>query len=294
MQGGAIKEFQHLNEDVANIAMLDDEARLRFIAKDRFIPYGKAEQILNDLEHLYRSEDSLRPQGRMLTGISLMGKSTLIDEFVRNHRASDDPDGDAVHCPVISVQYPDVTGYGIYPEILRALNANSRKVKRQFDMREHCLELLEMVSCRLIIIDEFHNILAGTTSRRDEGLNGIKFLMNHFRRPIVVAGTQSCRNAIKHDDQFVSRLYPLELSPFRNDQDFAMLLAGFEALLPLRKPSFLYSGEVKDKIHRLTGGVTGYISDLLNKASRVAIEEGTEQITSKELDEAGWLMPSSA
>jgi len=291
MPGNEVEDLEHLNEEVKIVALQDDQDRIKFIAKDRFIPHPRAERILDDLELLYRSDDSLRPQGRMLTGLSLMGKSTLLDEFVKNHRASDDPQGEAVHCPVISVQYPDVTSYGVYPEILRALNANSRKIKRLFDMREHCLELLNMVNCRLIIIDEFHNILAGSTRDRDEGLNGVKFLMNELRRPIVVAGTQSCKNAIKHDEQFVSRLYPIELKPFRDDDDFAMLLVGFEALLPLRRPSFLHHGDVKDKILRLTGGITGYISDLLNRAARVAILEGTERITEAELDAAGWLMP---
>jgi len=291
MESDENEDLDHLNDDVKVVALMDDQERVKFIARDRFIPHPKAERILDDLELLYRSDDSLRPQGRMLTGLSLMGKSTVLAEFVKNHRASEDPEGEAVHCHVISVQNPDVTSTGIYPEILRALNANSRKVKRLFDMREHCLELLNMVNCRLIIIDEFHNILAGSTRDRDEGLNGVKFLMNELRRPIVVAGTQSCKNAIKHDEQFVSRLYPIELAPFRDNDDFAMLLVGFEALLPLRKPSFLHNGTVKDKILRLTGGITGYVSDLLNRAARVAILEGTEKITESELDAAGWLMP---
>jgi hypothetical protein len=282
-------EYSHLSADVAELlATASVEERLRFISRDRFINHRRAEEILNDLETVFRSEKAVRPAGRMLIGRPLMGKSTIIDEFVRNHRASDDPDAESVICPVISVQYPDKGSHGIYPEILRALNVKASALKSVTEMRARCYELLDMVHCQMIIIDEFHNINAGTQNQRAEGINGIKFLMNDLRRPVVVAGTESCAAAVREDEQFQMRLYPLKLDPFKNDDDFSELLAGFELLIPLKKPSYLYEPALQDIIYRLTLGFTGHVSDLLNKAASIAIQQEAEMITPEIIEAVGW------
>lgn len=282
-------DLSHLNPDVAEIARLDAEARIRFIYRDRFIPHGKAEDILNELEFLYRMEDAVRAQGRLLVGESLMGKSTILDEFSRNHRASDNPDGEGVICPVISVQYPETAREGIYPEILRKMNALVPAKTKSTKLRGDCVDLLKAVGCRILIIDEFHNLLGGSDRDRANGLNSIKYLMNELRRPIVVAGTADCRVAIRSDPQMTSRLKYMPLPRFRNDESFQLLLGGFEAMLPLRKPSNLFEPMLAEHIFRLTEGVTGHVSDLLNMAAKIAIEDGEEKITSKVLDDTGWL-----
>jgi hypothetical protein len=277
------EHYPYLNPNVARMADQSDDVRIKYIEKDRFVGHCRAEEILDELEMLYRMEDSVRPQGRLLVGRSLMGKSAIIDQFLKNHRATDNPDGPAAIVPVLSIQYPDTAKEGIYPEILRKLHAAPSSNAKPHQVRSDAISLVQAVGSRIIIIDEIHNLLEGSASAQRKGLNSIKYLMNELRRPIVAAGTAEAVNAVRTDEQISSRLRLLPLKRFKDDQDFMELLAGFEMLLPLRRPSSLDAPALSTLIHQYTLGITGYVSDLLTKAAVVAIESGTEQITEDEL-----------
>lgn len=273
------ERYPHLAVAVAVVAELDDEARIAYIRRDRFVPHKRAEEVLTDLEMLYRMEDAVRPQGRLMVGRSLMGKSTIFDEFLRNHRASDNPEGDAAIVPVLLVQYPEAASEGIYPEILAKLNARLPVNALPRAQRKAAVDLLRSIDLRVLLIDELHNVLEGSANAQRKGLNSIKYLMNELRRPVVCAGTVEVLNAIKSDPQMHSRLKRLPLARFSDNADFQELLAGFELLLPLRKASGLDDEMLSTKIFQITMGIVGEVADLLNNAAIYAIEEGVECIT---------------
>ncbi len=279
------QRYPHLNTNVARMADQRDDERIAYIDRDRFVTHLRAEEILNELEMLYRMQDSVRPQGRLLVGRSLMGKSAIIEQFLKNHRASDNPEGDAAIVPVLSIQYPEVASEGIYPSILSKLNASPSANAKPFQLRSDAINLTRSVGCRIIIIDEIHNLLEGSATAQRKGLNSIKYLMNELRRPIVVAGTIEAVNAVNTDVQISSRLEIMPIKRFKDDENLMELLAGFEMLLPLRYPSELHNPEITSMIHRATLGITGLISDLLNKAAKLAINSGTERITEVEIAE---------
>lgn len=281
-------DLSHLLPAVATIALKDDAVRLRYIDDERFIPHRRANEILDELERLIGANDAVRAQGRMLIGESLAGKSTIIDVFRRRHLATDDANSEAAFCPLITVSFPDNPREGIYPEILRALGRNITKSDRPVTLRHDCLALLSSVRTRMIIIDEFHTLLAGTDSERQKGMATVKFLMNAFHRPIVVAGTADCAVAVRGDTQMSSRLRPLPLKRFIFDDDFLELMVGFESTLPLRKASNLFEPALAQKIFSMSDGVMGHISDLLNECAREAIKSGVEQITLEIMARVMW------
>lgn len=286
----AEERYPHLAPAAAEMADKDAEVRIAYIQRDRFVPHSQAEEILNELEMLYRMEDAVRPQGRLLVGRSLMGKSTILDEFLRNHRASDNPDGEAAIVPVVSVQYPDQAKEGIFPEILARLNARTPTNSKSQDLRRNSVDLLRRIGMRILLIDEFHNILEGSASAQRKALNSVKYLMNELRRPVVVAGTLEVLNAVKSDEQIGSRLRPMPLARFEDDQRFQELLAGFEMVIPLREPSGLADPVLSTRIYEHTLGVVGHVADLLNKSAILAIEDGTEMITAEIIEATKWEM----
>lgn len=273
------ERYPHLAKAVAVVADLDDSKRIAYIRRDRFVPHERAEEVLTDLEMLYRMEDAVRPQGRLVVGRSLMGKSTIFDEFLRNHRASDNPEGDAAIVPVLLVQYPEAASEGIYPEILAKLNARLPANAQPRAQRKAAVELLRSIGLRVLLVDELHNVLEGSANAQRKGLNSIKYLMNELRRPVVCAGTVEVLNAIKSDPQMHSRLKRLPLVRFKDNIDFQELLAGFELLLPLRNASGLADETLSTQIFEITMGIVGEVADLLNSAAIYAIEEGVECIT---------------
>jgi hypothetical protein len=277
------QRYPHLSPVVAQVADLDDQARIDYIGKDRYVSHTRAEEILDEWESLYGLDDAIRPQGRKLIGYPLMGKSTLKEEFLRRHPASDNPGGEAAIVPVVSVQFPEVAKEGIYPEILGALNAKLPKGSKTREVRQGTVDFLRRIGMRMLLIDEFHNILEGSALVQRKGLNSVKYLMNVLRRPVIVIGTGDLVNATESDPQISSRLKPMVLPRFKDDEDFQALLAGFEMVLPLRKPSNLSDPELSTLIYLQTLGIMGNVADLLNDAAKMAIKTGTEQITEVEI-----------
>lgn len=284
------ERYPHLAPAAAVMADKNDEARIAYIQRDRFVPHRQAEDVLNEFEMLYRMEDAVRPQGRLLVGRPLMGKSTILNEFMRNHRASDNLDGDAAVVPVVSIQVPGQPKEGIYSEILAKLNMHMPRNAKSRDIRVSAVSLLRSVGMRLLLIDEFHNVLAGTSSAQQMALNSVKYLMNELRRPVIVAGTVEVLNAVaaNTDPQIHSRLRPIPLARFEDDDRFQELLAGFEMLIPLRQASSLTDPALSSLIYEHTLGVIGDVSDLLNKTAILAIMEGEEMITAELIEAMKW------
>lgn len=282
-------DLSHLSKTIRPIATQSNEERIKHLMREQFIPYTRAELILNQLEGLYRREGANRAQGRLFIGPSLSGKSSILHQFVKNHRADDNVDGDAAIVPVLMVQYPETGREGIYSAVCHALNHKPPVSASMARLRSDCIDLLKAVDVQVLLIDEFHNVLRGNTEEQRIGLTTIKYVMNAIGRPVVVAGTSEAYNAIHKDDQMMSRLRPIYLERFRSgEEDFLSLLAGFELRMPLLKASNLMDPDLAQEIYRLTEGLVGHVADLLSELGVLAIQTGEECITTELVKSCSW------
>jgi hypothetical protein len=101
------------------------------------------------------------------------------------------------------------------------------------------IDLLQQVNARMIIIDEIHNLLAGSTSKLREYLNVIKGIGNELQIPNIVAGTREALRALNTDHQLGNWFEPICLPRWQNDDEYLQLLASYESILPLKDPSDL-------------------------------------------------------
>jgi hypothetical protein len=70
----------------------------------------------------------------------------------------------------------------------------------------------------------------------------------------------------------------------RESDGLRRLLAAFERVLPLRKPSDLARRDVVQFVLAASGGLTGEISTLLNDAAELSIRSGDECIEMRHLE----------
>jgi hypothetical protein len=77
----------HLRPETRVIAELDDARRLAHLAEDRWIDYPRAREALEDLERLLRCPQRTRMPGMLIHGESNIGKSMIIQKFLRAHPA---------------------------------------------------------------------------------------------------------------------------------------------------------------------------------------------------------------
>jgi hypothetical protein len=95
---------------------------------------------------------------------------------------------------------------------------------------------------------------------------------------MVLVGTRDAVLALQTDTQMISRYTPFEIPRWRESDGLRRLLAAFERVLPLRKPSDLARREIVQFVLSASGGLTGEISTLLNNAAELSIRNGDEFI----------------
>ncbi len=138
--------------------------------------------------------------------------------------------------------------------------------------------LLRDLGLRMIMIDEVHNLLAGTHREQRRFLNVLRYLSNELEASLVCFGVSEAVDAIRGDVQLTRRLDEHHLPNWRDDAEFSDMIQTLIAAMPLAKKSNLKVKSLK-QILSLTGGVTSRIFSLVKDLSIEAIVTGEECIT---------------
>ncbi|WP_333797968.1 TniB family NTP-binding protein [Rheinheimera sp.] len=283
----------HLSVSAQEALQLTDAERIYRIKSDRWIGYPFAKDVMKLLDDLLQHPRVNRMPNIVLVGDTNNGKSTLVKRFCQQNPASDNPNGDAVVAPVMYIQAPPVPDEGrFYNAILDSLFAPYKPSERVDKKQFQVLKLLRYAQLKILVVDEIHQILAGSTHRQRAFLNVLKYLSNELQISIVAVGTKDALRALQTEPQLANRFRPIQIPRWRLDADFKRLLASFEAVLPLREPSGLTQETIASRLYAMSEGYIGELSGVLTLAAERAILTGTEQITLSSLDQINWTPPS--
>lgn len=272
----------HLSKAARAALELSDGERINYIRKRRWIEYDKAVEILTLLEDLLTYPKTHRMPALLIYGPSNNGKTMLITRFCKLHRGEDNPDGDAILLPVLAVQAPPGPDESrFYEKILDTVNAPYKQFDKASTKYLQVLSILRKIGTKMLIIDEIHNILAGSDKKHRYFLNVIKSLSNDLQIPIVAVGTREALNALSTDPQLYSRFGRVELPKWIAGNAYDSLLSSFESVIPLKKPSNLVGTDLASKILLASEGLIGNIAAIITDSAVKAIQDGTECITEK-------------
>jgi hypothetical protein len=286
-------DLSHLSPQAQITAMLPVQERIKRIRAERWIGYSTANQALVSLEELFTWPERVRMQNMLLIGPTNNGKSMIIEKFRRQHLPYISKDGSKEVIPVLVMQMPsDPSIARFYTMLLYAMNAPMVSRRRVQDLEILSLRLMKETKVRMLVIDELHNILAGSSSVRNEFLNLLRFLGNTLHIPIIGVGTEDAYRAIRTDDQLENRFKPFILPRWKDDDNLMSLLASFKVSIPLRRSSELHSKEIARYILARTEGTIGEITALLTYTAIVAIETGEEAINNKTFTMADYDSPT--
>jgi hypothetical protein len=87
----------------------------------------------------------------------------------------------------------------------------------------------------MLLIDEIQHLLSCGLWGQRAALNAIKFLANKLRICIVAAGTHEALHVMRADPQIANRFEQLELPVWTESQELRRLIAGYLALLPMKR-----------------------------------------------------------
>ncbi|GAB3643620.1 TniB family NTP-binding protein [Spirosoma arcticum] len=281
--------MNHLQPESQQMLNADVASRIEFIRQGCLLRYPVAERTIERLIYIIEQPDSHRMIGTLLHGPSNNGKTTILQYIVKRYGQVQNPDTGECSQAVVYVSAPINCDERLFLLlILEAINCPAGHKNRN-DLFIQVVHVLRHLEIKLLIVDEFQQLLDGTPRQQRTLLTTIKMLSDMVRVPIVGAGLDTAKNAINYDPQLFNRLRPRPLplwttSPEGLD-DYRSLLKTFESWLPLRQPSNLSNPVMAKKLNELTRGLLGELAELLKIAGTYAVESGEERITSALLDE---------
>ncbi|MGE0769636.1 MAG: TniB family NTP-binding protein [Hyphomicrobiaceae bacterium] len=277
-------DISHLTADAAYWLGENDERRVRAIQARRWVLYLRAKQVLERLNRLLDHPRGTRMPSVAIYGDSGMGKTMLMKRFRDDHPPSFDLRTGILKTPVLAMEMTSRPGERrFYAELLTLLGAPQRPRADIAQMEQAALRIMEAIGVQVLVIDEVHNILAGTYREQRIVLNTLRFLSNRLQISLVCFGVNEAREAIGGDVQLARRFEQFTLSRWAANEQFETLVTSILRNTPLRKPSVLTPKSLR-RILQITEGITANIFHMMNSLAVEAVEAGAEHVTDEAIE----------
>lgn len=286
--------YEHIHADFRHVMELSAEQRIKFLDEPRWIGYKDAKFILDTLQGLLSKPTRLRMPNLLIVGDSNNGKSSIIDRFYSLcGQPYIDENADSVK-PVIVAESPSGPDEkALYASILEQFCV---PYSARDPVPKLCYQVIHQFrAChvKMLVIDELHSLLTGTPVKQREIMNAIKLLCNELMIPIVGVGTRDAVRILHTDPQHASRFDMVTLPSWKLDAAFQRLLADFEKVLPLKRPSRLHEPEKAKLFHAISNGNLGDLHRLLIECAIAAISSGNETIDVATIESKNWMRPTN-
>lgn len=260
-----------------------------------FIRYPRLNALYTKIDFCRTySRIAAEPECMLITGTQGAGKTTLLEWYAGNFIIRELPEKRVVPILMATVPAP-ATVKNLATEMLKSIGdpAADRGTVSSITLRLR--KFLVECEVELIILDEFQHF----DDRKSRGIlktvsDWLKNLLNQTRVPIVLVGMPGCESVLdaNGNEQLKRRFSNREqIKPFRwkdskEIQEFRQLLKNIDDALPLLEASHLADLTTAFLIHQATDGVINYVMKLLRRASRMAVERGSNQIDQSILAQA--------
>lgn len=257
------------------------------------VPHTAFRNGLESLEQSFRNASIIRdPIGYFLCGESRSGKSRLAEEFLEAHPEKRTERG--LEFPVLYVTVPSKpTVKGLAAEILRMLKDPMPDKGTEQNMTSRLLKLLKECQVRVLILDEAQHFVdkSSNYSLIHHVSDWLKLLLSESKVVTVIAGLQYAQMILSQNEQLRGRFANnINLPRFNwenesSRSEFLGLLAGFNELMAqdFTLPN-LGSNNVALRFYLASGGLTGYVFNILRKSVWNVVDADRFIITLEDLD----------
>ena len=145
----------------------EEDGRIALIQSDIWIGFPRAEQVLDRLQGMIEAPRQTRMPGLLVHGASGIGKTMIARNLSRKYAPEYDPASGITRTPLLLLQAPPAPDERrFYLHILAAVGAPatalSARAQNVASLEVRVIALLRDLGLRIIMIDEVHNLLAGT------------------------------------------------------------------------------------------------------------------------------------
>lgn len=205
--------------------------RLEEFHSDRWIENVNSNAVLQEMNFIrLMAGKKDRPFGIAITKQSGGGKTAIINQFDRITSKDSLKPGSVKHA-IIEMPYEPKT-FEIKEEILRAIGSPVGKHVN----KETFKRIILQGNYKLIIIDEFHNMLGAQKTQLTQCLNCIKWITNVCNVSFILFGTNAIVRVFEYDAQFSTRFRTVEIPSWENDIVFKKFIAEYLSHLPINAP----------------------------------------------------------
>lgn len=261
----------HLSAAAADLLEASVAEKQAFIQRDHHIDYPSSDYVLRELQDLVDRPRSTKPECRAVISDSDNGKTTLTQYFVKQNPIVLDEANYPI-AKVLWVETPASADEGrLYSAILSGLGVSHRPdaPPERLEAMVHQETAAQQTS--VLVLDELHAMLNSPARQQRQFMASLKRLSNMRQLSIIACGTNDVTRALAIDPQFVNRFLRLSLPLWSANEDFLRLVAAFESLIPLPRPSNLTAPEMALEIYKGCNGTIGSIKKLILKAAQLAL-----------------------
>jgi hypothetical protein len=277
-------DHSHLAQNAANLLSRTDSDRIAAIREERWITYPRARLSLELLDELLARPRTTRMPSLAIYADSGMGKTMLLERFRRAHPAIYDRGERRLISPVLALQMAShATERRFYGQLLTAIGVPFVPRATVLEMEIQALRNLRRMEVRLLMLDEVHNILAGSAKEQRIMLNTLRYVSNELQIALVGLGISEAREAIGGDVQLARRFEELTLPRWQGDEEFQEFVLCILRHLPLKLASQISAGALR-QVLQATEGVTARVFRMLNDLAVAAIQAGTECINDASIE----------
>ena len=277
-------DYSHLTAAAADLLSAPEDKRVRAIKSRRWVLYPRAKQTLDHLNRLINHPRGTRMPSIAIYGDSGMGKTMIMERFRDDNPPGFDPVSGRERTPVLAMEMAGKPGERrFYGELLALLGAPPSPRADIVQMEQAALRLLSAVGLQVLVIDEVHNILAGSHRDQRVVLNTLRFLSNRLQISLVCFGVMDAREAISGDVQLARRFEEFSINRWAANEQFETLVSSILRNTPLRKPTVLTPKSLR-RILQVTEGITANIFHMINGLAADAAQNGQEQITDEGIE----------
>jgi chromosomal replication initiation ATPase DnaA len=277
-------DHAHLTPATAELLAASDSDRITLIQEERWITFPRVRIALEALEALLARPRTTRMRSIAIYADSGMGKTMLMERFKRAHPSRYNATERRSITPVIALQMPShATERRFYGHLLTEIGVPFISRATILDLETQALRSLKRMDVKLLMLDEIHNILAGSAKEQRVLLNTLRYISNELKISLVGFGISEAREAIGGDVQLARRFEELPLTRWQGDEEFQQLIVAILRHLPLKLASQI-SARALRHVLQSTDGVTAQIFGMFNDLAVEAIRSGTECIADENIE----------
>jgi hypothetical protein len=237
--------------------------------------------------YLIEEVNKFRPQGCLITGEAENGKTFILHRLSKMVEKRSKINGQSVFIPFVLIEAPS---NGSRAELFRKMGKGLHipiENKINFDaVSPRIVQAISDAGTRVIFLDEMQHIAPSGKVKMRTFLDDLKTWSNQTGIPIIAAGTERAAWMIETDNQYWSRLRPLELPLWPLDQNYLGLLAAIERGMGIDSGTFTNS-RTSELIWKHSEKLIGRTFGVLKLAQKLAADAGSSQITDKHINSAG-------